>query len=106
MIHIHNGILLSHKKEQNNAICNYMDKPRSYQTKWSKPDRERQILIMQNLIFKKYKKTYKTETHRLWKTYGYQSRQVGVGGRYGLGVWDWHMYPETYGMTDQWEHAI
>ena len=61
MIHIHNGILLSHKKEQNNAICNYMDKPRSYQTKWSKPDRERQILIMQNLIFKKYKKTYKTE---------------------------------------------
>ena len=48
----------------------------------------------------------KTETHRLWKTYGYQSRQVGVGGRYGLGVWDWHMYPETYGMTDQWEHAI
>ena len=26
------------------------------------------------------------ETHRLWKTYGYQRGQVG--GRDGLGVWD------------------
>ena len=25
MVHIHNGILLSHKKEQNNAICSNMD---------------------------------------------------------------------------------
>ena len=25
VVYIHNGILLSHKKEQNNAICNNMD---------------------------------------------------------------------------------
>ena len=25
-------------------------------------------------------------SHRLWKTYGFQRKQVGVGG--GLGVWD------------------
>ena len=25
MIYIHNGILLGHKKEQNNAICSNMD---------------------------------------------------------------------------------
>ena len=37
------GILLSHKKEWNNAICNNMDGPRDYHTKWSKSDRERQI---------------------------------------------------------------
>ena len=40
-IYIYNGILLSHKKEWNNAICSDMDGPRDYYTKWSKPDRER-----------------------------------------------------------------
>ena len=28
VIHIYNGILLSHKKEQNNVICSDMDGPR------------------------------------------------------------------------------
>ena len=28
VVYIHNGILLSHEKEQNNAICNNMDGPR------------------------------------------------------------------------------
>ena len=37
------GILLSHKKEWNNAICNNMDGPRDYHTKWKKSDRERQM---------------------------------------------------------------
>ena len=36
-------ILLSHEIERNNAICSNMDGPRDYHTKWSKPDRERQI---------------------------------------------------------------
>ena len=30
VVHIHNGIFLSHKKEQNNAICSSMDGPRDY----------------------------------------------------------------------------
>ena len=42
MVYTHDEILLSHKKEWNNAIWN-MDGPRDYHTKWSKPDRERQI---------------------------------------------------------------
>ena len=41
--HIYNGILLSRKKEWNNAICRDMDGPRDYHTKWSKSDRGRQI---------------------------------------------------------------
>ena len=53
MVHIYNGILLSHKKEQNNAICSNMNGPRDYHTKWSKSDRERKIhmlsLICENL---------------------------------------------------------
>ena len=40
MEHIHNGILLLN---WNNAICSHVDEPRDYHTKWSKPDRKRQI---------------------------------------------------------------
>ena len=34
VVHIYNGILLSHKKEWNNAICSNIDGPRDYHTKW------------------------------------------------------------------------
>ena len=40
---VYNGILLSHKKEWNRAISDDMDGPRRY-AKWSKSDREKQIL--------------------------------------------------------------
>ena len=43
VVHIHNGILFSRKKERNNAICSNTDGPRNYHTKGSKSDRERQI---------------------------------------------------------------
>ena len=42
-IHTHNGILLSHKKELNLAICDNMDGSRGYYDKWNKSDTERQI---------------------------------------------------------------
>ena len=41
-VHTSNGILLSHKKEWNNAIYSNMDGPRDYHTRWSKSDKERQ----------------------------------------------------------------
>ena len=40
---MYNGILLSHKKEWNNAICSNMDGLRDYHNKQSKSVRERQI---------------------------------------------------------------
>ena len=43
VVHIYNGILLSHKKEWNNAICSNMNGPGDCHTKWSKSDRERQM---------------------------------------------------------------
>ena len=43
VVHIYNGILLSHKK-LNNAICSNMDGPRDDHTKWSKSVSKRQIL--------------------------------------------------------------
>ena len=43
VVYIYIAILLSHKKEWNNAICSNMDGPRDYHTKRSKSERERQI---------------------------------------------------------------
>ena len=42
-IYTHNEILLSHKKEQNNAICSDMDGTRDSHTKRSKSQTEKQI---------------------------------------------------------------
>ena len=43
MVHKYNGLPLSHKKEQNNAISGNMVAIWDYHTKWSKSERERQI---------------------------------------------------------------
>ena len=43
VVYTHEGILLSHKKEWNNAFCSNMDGPRDCHTKWNKSDREREI---------------------------------------------------------------
>ena len=68
--HLHTGILLSHKKEWNNAICSNMDGPKHCHTEWSQLDRERQTsydttyiwnlkdMIQTNLFIKQ-------QTHRL-----------------------------------------
>ena len=39
VVHTYSGILLSHKKEWNNAIYSNMDGPRDYHAKWSKTDK-------------------------------------------------------------------
>ena len=66
MVHIYNGILLSHKKEWNNAICSNMDGPRDYHTTWSKSDRGRQIpydiIYLWNLKYDTNKLIYEAET--------------------------------------------
>ena len=41
IVHIYNGILLSHIKEWTNAICSNIGGPRDSHTKWNKSDRER-----------------------------------------------------------------
>ena len=66
-IHTHtcNGILLSHKKEQNNAICGNMDATRDYHTKWSKSEREKHIpydiISIRNLKYGINELVYKME---------------------------------------------
>ena len=52
----HNEILLSHKKEWNNAIFSNKDEPRDYHTKWYKSEREGQIpKVAQINLFTKQK---------------------------------------------------
>ena len=64
-IYTHNGILLSHKKEWNNVICNNMDGPRDYCTKWSQTEKDTYHMV--SLICRLLKNDtneliYKTET--------------------------------------------
>ena len=65
LVYIHNGILVSHNKEWNNAICNNMNGSRDYHTKWSKSDKDKYHVI--SLICRILKNDtnefiYKTET--------------------------------------------
>ena len=67
MVHIDNGIWLSHKK-WNLAICDNTDGSRGYYTKWSKSDKERQIphdsTYMWNLKNKRNEQTKQKQAHR------------------------------------------
>ena len=58
---IYNGILFSHEKEQNPAICNNMDESGGHYAKWNKPDRGRQILL--GISYMRHQKK-KNETHK------------------------------------------
>ena len=53
VVHMYNGILLSHKKEWNNAICSNMDATRDYHTKLSKSEKDKYHMI--SLIYGIYK---------------------------------------------------
>ena len=77
----------SQEKEWNITICSNMDGPRDYHIKWSKSDREKQILCdftyFGGLKNNTNELIYKTETDSQC-SYGYQRRK---GGRGKLGLW-------------------
>ena len=43
VVHLHNGILLSYKKEGSRTFWDSMDRPGEYYAKWNKPVKERQV---------------------------------------------------------------
>ena len=45
MVYIHNGILLSHKKEWNFAICSNMDGLAGYYAKWNKSEKNKYFIL-------------------------------------------------------------
>ena len=95
MVHIYNGTLLSHKKEQNNAICSDMDGPRDYHAKWCQTGKDKGN--MRSLICGVWKNDtngliYKIETDsQTSKTNLWLPKGKGEG-KDGSGVWDWHMH--------------
>ena len=40
VVHVYNGILLTHKKEQNSAICKDVDRPRDSQSEVSQKEKQ------------------------------------------------------------------
>ena len=42
---VNNGILFSHKKEENPVICSNMDEPLGHYVKWNQPVTEGQTLL-------------------------------------------------------------
>jgi len=66
VVHIHNGILLIHEK-QNNAICSKMDGTRDSHPKWSNSERETQIpydiTYILNLIYGTSEPFHRKENH-------------------------------------------
>ena len=58
MVHIYNGVLFSHKKDWNNTICSYIDKPGDYYTIWSKSEEDKYMILHIWNIKKLYKWTY------------------------------------------------
>ena len=46
VVHIYNGILLTHEKEGNNAICSNMNGSGDYDTKWSKSDKDNYMILL------------------------------------------------------------
>ena len=104
MVHTYNGILVDHKKEQNNAICsNMMDPENIMLSEISQTEKDKCYMISQvkskkmiqmNLFLKQ------KETHRLQKqTYSYQRGKVGKRDK--LGVWDSHIHSTIYEIDNQ-----
>ena len=87
-------LLLSHKKEYNNALCSSnVDGSRDYHTKWSKSDKDKY-----HVYVKSSKK--KTKTHRSWsQMWGYQ--RVNMWGSNKLGHWDKYIHTMIYKIDNQ-----
>ena len=67
MVHICDGILLSHTKERNWVICRDVDGPRECHTEWSKSEREKQILYINAYMWnleKWYRSSYLQSRNR------------------------------------------
>ena len=102
MVHIYNGILLSHKKERNWVICKDIDGSRDCHTEWSKSEREKQI---------SYINAYMWNLEEWYKWTGLQDRNRDTdvenkpmdtkggkwcGGGGGGGVMNWEIGIDIY----------
>ena len=101
VVHIYNGILLSHKKERNWVICSHIDGSRDFHTEWSKSEREKQILYINAYMWnleKWYRWTSLQGRNRdtdVEKKHGHQGGKVAAGGGGGGGM-NWEIGIDIY----------
>ena len=87
MVHLHNGILHSRKKEGAPTLCNSMDGTGEHYAKWNKPGSERQILYdltyKWNLINKTNKQNSITRDSEIKNKLTVSRGEVGgvIGGK-------------------------
>ena len=95
MVHIYNGILLSHKKDWNWVICRDVDGPRDCHIEWSKSEREKQILYINAYLWnleKWYRWSYLQSRNRDTDVEDKCVHTKGEGGVEELEDCDWYMY--------------
>ena len=89
MVHLHNGILHSRKKEGAPTLCNSMDGTGEHYAMWNKPGSERQILYdltyKWNLINKTNKQNSITRDSEIKNKLTVSRGEVGgvIGGKGG-----------------------
>ena len=91
MVHLYNEILLSYKKEWNNAIFNNMDGPGDYYTKWSRKEKEKYLMMLHIYVESKtWQMNFsmkQKQMHRHRKTcHCWRWGIRGLGEGHGLGV--------------------
>ena len=104
-VYRYNGTQLRHKKGQNNAICSKIDGTRDSHTKWSKPERKRQIpfvitCLQEYKIWHRWSYLQNKNRSQPKRTYLWLPRQRGEEVRWtvlGFGI-----QTVIFGMDGQW----
>ena len=86
VVHMYNEWPLSHRKEQNNAICSHKDATRDYHTKWSKSEIDKYHMSYEESKIR-CKWTYLWNRNRLTDK---ENRLVAAKGEEG-GDMDWEV---------------
>ena len=94
--HIHNGILLSYKKECIWVSSNEVGEPRAYYTEWSKSERERQISYINTYIWESMKIVPTILRAGQQRRHIHKEQTFGYNGREGEGGIIWENSIETY----------
>ena len=101
VVHIYNGLLVSHEKERNWVICRDMDGSRDCHTEWSKSEREKQISYI-NAYMWNLEKWYRWTglQSRNWDTDVENKRMDTKGGNRwgGGGVMNWEIGIDMYAL--------
>ena len=100
MVHIYNGILLSHRMEQNWVICRGVDGPRDCHTVWSKSERKKQISYI-NAYMWNLEKLYRwTSLQGKNRDTDVENKRMDTKGRKpggdGGGVMNWEIGIDIY----------